>query len=209
MFHNKPIIGIAGGIGSGKSFVAKLFGEQGCGVIDSDASVREIYERPAVQQVLRTWWGAEVLTPAGGIDRKAVAKRVFAEPAERERLERLVHPMVNQLRIEQMNQMAEKSPVLRAFVWDTPLLFETGLNRECDAVAFVDCPIEIRLKRVAARGWSAEELSRRECQQWPIEKKREACDASVVNSGESSESKQQLIKQIAAVLDAIVAKSGK
>src|SRR5436190_23359086 len=92
VFHEKPIIGITGGIGSGKSFVARLFGELGCVVIDSDAQVRAAYERPDVKATLRQWWGAEAFDAAGNVSRPAIARRVFADPAERARLEGLVHP---------------------------------------------------------------------------------------------------------------------
>src|ERR1700712_2002924 len=101
MFHGKPIIGISGGIGSGKSFVARLFGELGCVVIDSDAQVRIAYDLPRVKQALREWWGDGVFDAGGNVSRSAVARRVFADPAERARLEGLLHPLVAQMRDEQ------------------------------------------------------------------------------------------------------------
>ena len=91
LFFGKPIIGIVGGIGSGKSFVADLFGELGCLVIKSDEQVYQVYRLPEVKQTLRDWWGVEVFDTAGEVSRPAVAKRVFNDSQQRQRLERLVH----------------------------------------------------------------------------------------------------------------------
>jgi dephospho-CoA kinase len=181
MFSGKPIIGITGGIGAGKSFVARLFGELGCCVIYSDEQVYRVYQRQDVKDELRRWWGDRVFTPAGEIDRKAVAKIVFADPVERRRLEALVHPIVNRQRTAIM-QAAANDPAIPAYVWDVPLLFETGLNRECDAVVFVDAPLDVRLNRIKARGWSAEELSTRENSQFPLDKKRSSAHYCISNA---------------------------
>lgn len=157
MYAGIPIIGIAGGIGSGKSHVARLFGELGCAVIDSDAHVHAAYRDPQILQILRQWWGDEVLKADGTINRSAVAKRVFSDPVQRERLEALTHPIVARSRDRQMLDIVHASGLAAqplAFIWDTPLLFEVGLQKACDAVVFVDAPREVRLQRVArSRGW--------------------------------------------------------
>src|SRR5947209_7004833 len=121
MFADKPIIGLVGGIGSGKSFVARLFAELGCVVIDSDAHVRAAYELPRVRQALRDWWGERVSHPDGTVNRAAVARIVFSDPAERTKLELLIHPLVAEQREREMQKLA-KDPNVVAFVWDTPLL---------------------------------------------------------------------------------------
>ncbi|WP_428938540.1 dephospho-CoA kinase [Fontivita pretiosa] len=182
MFAGKPIIGLAGGIGSGKSYVARLFGELGCRVIDSDEQVRRAYQDPQVKQTLRQWWGEAVFDANGEIDRSAVARLIFADPKERQRLEQLLHPMVAQMRQREMESAANDAQVV-AFVWDTPLLFETGLNSQCDAVVFVDAPWSDRLARVQRqRGWSGEELARREKLQMPLDKKASLSDHVVRNT---------------------------
>jgi dephospho-CoA kinase len=179
MFRGKPIIGIVGGIGSGKSYVARLFGERGCLVIDADALVREAYEDPAIRQRLRSWWGESIFRADGTVDRRAIAGRVFTDERERRRLEELLHPWVDERR-RQIMAAADEQTV--AFVWDTPLLMETGLNRQCDAVVFVDAPEAERLRRVAEqRGWDEHELRRREKLQMPLDKKRELSDSVLVN----------------------------
>ena len=187
MFQGKPIIGIAGGIGSGKSRVARLFGEMGCAVIDSDAQVREVYSREDVRRTLKQWWGDGVFKQGGELDRAAVAAKVFSDPAERQRLEALVHPLVAEARDRAMREAA-RDPQLVAFVWDTPLLFEVGMNAACDAVVFVDAPQDLRLLRVRrSRGWDAAELARRENLQWPLDRKRQLSDDVVTNTADADE----------------------
>src|SRR5689334_16981746 len=98
MYSGIPIIGITGGIGSGKSFIARLFGELGCHVIDSDAQVRAAYQDPEIIETIRQWWGPQVVLPTGEVDRKFVANIAFKDPAQRVRLEQLLHPWVNAAR---------------------------------------------------------------------------------------------------------------
>jgi dephospho-CoA kinase len=181
----KPIIGIAGGIGSGKSTVARLFGELGCVVISSDDQVRQAYKDPAVLEEIRDWWGAAAFHPDGTLNRRAVADRVFASPEERRRLEGLIHPRVQWMRDA---VMADRShdPEVPAFIWDTPLLFETGLNEQCDAVVFVDTPDAARQQRLTAtRGWQAGEFRRREKSQLPLDRKRQMSDYVISNAADA------------------------
>jgi dephospho-CoA kinase len=181
VFKNKPIIGIVGGIGSGKSYVASLFGELGCMVIHSDDQVREAYADPRVRMRLREWWGDRVLDSSGGVNRSAIAEIIFRDEGERKKLEQLLHPLVAKRRDE---LMASAPDSVVAFVWDTPLLAETGLDKVCDAIVFVDAPQEVRLARVAGRGWPAEELLRREILQMPLDKKRGISHYVLDNSAE-------------------------
>ena len=162
MFAGKPIIGIVGGIGSGKSLASKFFQELGCLVIHSDEQVRQAYKDYRVKEALRKWWGPMVFGSDGEVDRSAVARKVFTKPEELRRLEELIHPLVNAVRQRIMQANADNAQVL-AFVWDTPLLVETGLNKQCDAVVFVEAPLELRQQRVKEnRGWDAAELESRE-----------------------------------------------
>ncbi len=200
MYQGRPIIGIAGGIGSGKSFAARLLGDMGCYVIDSDAQVRQAYLDPLVRDQLREWWGDEVFTTAGAVDRSAVARRIFPSPAERNRLEGLIHPWVMAARDREMALRAAEPGVV-AFVWDTPLLFEKGLNRACDCVVFVDADMPLRQARVAAeRGWDTAELTRRENLQWTLDKKREIADYVVKNTADAGDLRGQLRDVLSRIL---------
>ena len=200
MYQGKPIIGIAGGIGSGKSFVASLLAEMGCHVIDSDAHVREAYKDSDVRRTLEEWWGPAVLLPEGKVDRALIAGKVFADPAERVRLERLIHPLVGQAREREMAAVA-RDPKVLAFVWDAPLLFEAGLDKACDAVIFVDSPLEARLLRVKeTRGWGPQELGKREISQWPLDKKRDLSDYIVTNAADAAAVRDQVRELLPLIL---------
>lgn len=201
MFSGKPIIGLTGGIGSGKSFIAALFAELACVVIDADVEVRAAYDDPVVRQTLRAWWGEQVLKPDGSVDRAAIARRVFADPTDRARLEALVHPIVDAARRRKM-RVSATDPQVVAFIWDTPLLFEAGLNTQCDAVVFVDAPFQTRLERVVqSRRWDQAELLKRENLQWPLDRKREISDYMVRNTADADEARSQVRLILSRILD--------
>lgn len=175
-----PVIGLAGGIGAGKSAAAQAFARLGCAVIDSDKEAKAALDRPDVRDALRSWWGAGVIDPSGRVDRPAVAKIVFADPAQRARLERLIHPLIRRTReAAQKEALAANAP---AIIYDAPLLFEAGIDASCDAVVWVHCPRDERLRRVrASRGWDEAELARREASQWPEDDKRRRCGFEIDN----------------------------
>ncbi len=177
-----PIIGIAGGIGSGKSAVARALGELGCLVYDADEAVRETLKEDEVKRTLASWWGGSVIDTGGEVDRRAVAKIVFDAPEERARLEGLIHPRIHDIR-EEIIARAEAQGAAGVVI-DAPLLFEVGLDAGCDAVVFVDVPMEVRAERVRSRGWDPRELARREAAQIGLEEKRSRSDVVVPNTGD-------------------------
>jgi dephospho-CoA kinase len=197
----KPLIGIAGGIGSGKSFVARLFGELGCHVIHADDQVRLAYDDPAIRQTIRSWWGDKVFNPDGTVNRSQIATRVFTDTLERVRLEQLLHPWVDTMRRNEIAELSNNSAIL-AFILDTPLLFETNLNQECDAVVFVDTPDPVRLERVQKqRSWTADELAKREKLQWPLDNKRKISEYTVVNTADADAIRGQVRKILSRILE--------
>src|SRR2546427_38688 len=101
LFHSKPIIGLLGGIGSGKSTIARLFGELGCMVIDSDKLVEQAYNLNEVRAALVQWWGSDALHADGSINRPLIAQRIFTDQTERDRLQQLLFPIVNKMRDQQ------------------------------------------------------------------------------------------------------------
>ncbi|MGA2581833.1 MAG: dephospho-CoA kinase [Tepidisphaeraceae bacterium] len=192
MFQHKPIIGIVGGIGSGKTFVARAFGELGCVFIDSDELVHRAYEDPAIQQEIRNVWGAAVFDSQGQVNRSALGKLVFADPTQRTRLEAILHPYIARLRDQIMEDAADQ-PQVPAFIWDAPLLIEAGLSSQCDAVVFVDAPLELRIARVAqSRGWDSAELLKREKLQLPLDKKKEIADYVIDNTADADIIRRQV-----------------
>lgn len=194
-----PIIGLCGGIGSGKSAAARAFERLGCVVIDSDREARAVLDRPEVREELVRWWGPGILGADGRVHRPAVADRVFSDPAERHRLESLVHPLVRARRADLAARAASTGAA--GVVVDAPLLFEAGVDSECDAVVFIDTPRDVRLARVmATRGWTEAELDRREASQWPLEEKRARSSHVVRNTGDLAE----LERKVGAAFSAIV-----
>ena len=200
VFANKPVIGIAGGIGSGKSFVASLFGQLGCLVVNSDQQVSEAYRDPAVMETLRHWWGDEAIGADGQVNRKFIASKVFSNVDERRRLEALIHPLVYAARRRVMSA-AGANPKIIAFVWDTPLLFEASLNLQCDVVVFIDAPVNVRLARVRqTRNWTEQELISRENSQWPLDKKREISDYVLRNTADVGYARGQVKDVLSRIL---------
>jgi dephospho-CoA kinase len=133
------------------------------------------------------------------VNRRAVAARVFADEAERKRLESLVHPLVNAERESRMAAAADDTNV-KAFVWDTPLLVETGLHTRCNAVVFVDTPLPTRIARVKGRGWSEQELARRENLQMPLDKKRGMAQYVIRNAAEADTARSQVRQVFSRIL---------
>jgi dephospho-CoA kinase len=197
--NNVPVIGIVGGIGSGKSEVARAFERLGCVVADSDALAREILTRAAVRDELVRWWGGGVLDAEGNVDRGAVARIVFGDPAARKRLEGLVHPKIHAARAELVARV-RAAGTAAAIVIDAPLLYEAGVDAECDAVVFVDAPWDVRLDRVArTRGWDAAELARREAAQMSLDEKRARSGFVVQNTGSRADVEESARGVLAAV----------
>jgi len=193
-----PVIGIAGGIGSGKSSVARALASLGALVSDSDLQIRAALETKDVQETLRKWWGESVMGAGGEVDRSAIAKIVFRDSDERQRLETMLHPYALRARTALVERAElEDAP---AVVVDAPLLFEAGLDGECDAVVFVDTPREIRAARLReTRGWDENELIRREKAQLPLEHKRSNSDHVIINEGDEAD----LLESVRAVFTQI------
>jgi len=173
------IIGLVGGIASGKSSVAALFAEERpATIVDADELARRVLRQPAVRDALVRRFPACV-GPGGELDRPAMARRVFSRPAELEALEAILHPPIGK---------AVRRAVARAttpyVIVDAPLLQEAGLDELCDAVVYVACDARTRRRRArATRGWTDAEHRRREKRQWPMRRKRAGATHVVENGG--------------------------
>jgi len=192
------VLGLAGGVASGKSAVARVLAEQGWLVIDFDAQIQSRLREPAVRDTLVAWWGPGILGPDQMVDRRAVARKVFGNPDERRRLERYLHPLVWRTR-EQARAMAvaARAP---GVIFDAPLLFESGLDSECDAVIFVRAPLAVRQARAkATRGWEPGELEAREAAQLSLEAKAQRSRFLVDNDGTEAQLGEQ-VRRILATL---------
>lgn len=176
-----PIIGLTGGIGAGKTSVARILASLGAAVIDLDRLAHEELGAPEVIVTLRRWWGGNVFSPDGREDRQAIAAIVFENPGELTRLENLLYPRLV-LRCKKLVAAYIADPAIRAVVLDAPKLLEAGLDELCDELVFVEAAWSVRVQRVKrSRGWTEEELGRRENLQNPLDMKKASADHVVIN----------------------------
>jgi len=186
MISHKPVIGVVGGIGSGKSRVAQILAGLGAAWVNADDLAHEAFQADNVKSAIRSIWGGQVFLADGSVDRRRLAERVFASHSDLRRLEMVIHPWIARRRERMFASLAARQD-LKAFVADSPLLFEANLDAECDFILFVDCRLDIRAERLqATRGWSREELVRRESRQLPLEFKRDRADDIVANNSDDA-----------------------
>lgn len=195
----KPvIIGLTGGIGSGKTYVAGIFRKLGARIIDADRIAHEVIDQPAVRRTLIKWYGRDISNKNGGIIRRKVAEIVFAGPAcsersesdEIRRLNRLTHPYIRKEMLSQIKRVQgpKGHPVGGSvIVIDAPLLLESNLDKLCDCVVFIRTPEKLRLRRImASRDWDIAELRRRTRHQMSLSKKESMADFVINNKSSAT-----------------------
>lgn len=199
---SKPIIGLVGGIGAGKTSVAKILESLGTAIIDSDRLSHEQFRDPEVVAALCEWWGDRVLAADGTLDRGAIGSIVFSDRSELERLEGLLYPRIGRRRNELLAQF-DADPDVLAIALDAPKLLEAGLQELCDAIVFVEASWSDRVRRVGnARGWTEQELKKREILQDPLDKKKAVADHLVFNHSGIDELQSQVERVFSSVLAA-------
>jgi dephospho-CoA kinase len=185
------LIGLTGGIGSGKSTVARLLERRGAVVIDADQLAREAVAKGTLgfDRVVAAF-GTSVLTPDGDLDRGALAARIFSDPAEKAALEAIVHPEVAR-RFGEMVESLRTSD--RVVVYVTPLLVELGLAPAFDVVVVVTASTHLRISRVASdRGLSPDDVRERMAAQATDEQRMEVADVLVDNDGSLADLEPQV-----------------
>ena len=193
-----PVVGIVGGVGAGKSTVVRNVAHLQLFIVDADHIGHDLLQTDVIRNRLRVTFGEEIFNTAGMIERKRLAEKVFGDSDEqiqnRHRLNEIFHPAI---RTEIQHVISQAPQDADAIILDAALLLEAGWADECDAIVFIDTPLEKRQQRVAGtRGWSVEELQRREASQWSLLKKREAADFIVDNSGSPETAAQQMTRII-------------
>ncbi len=184
-----PFVGLTGGLGAGKSTALDALRDLGAETISSDAVVHQLYGSPELRDAVVARWGGEV-APDGVVDRAAVARRVFAEEAERRWLEQLLWPLVGARVAGWLQQARERVPPPPAAVVEVPLLFEAGLQDAYDATIAVLAAEEVRSERAAARGH--EHVGERDARQLSQEEKASKATYVVRNDGTIDELRAQL-----------------
>lgn len=188
----KPVLGLIGGIGAGKTAAGRCLAARGGFVIDADKLGHVALDVPDVKRQLVERWGKRVLHADGAANRRAIAGIVFDAPTERTWLEGVVFPVIGDLARAEIAK-AEGDPAVRFVVLDAAVMLEAGWGSACDKILYIDAPRELREQRLAARsGWTAADLTARETAQWPAERKKDHADAVVVNDGTPAELQAKL-----------------
>ncbi len=192
------VLGLIGGIGSGKSRVAGELARRGARVIVADDIGHQALRHPDVKANLVRRWGTDICDPTGEIDRRKVAAIVFADPADLRALEAEVFPFIER-GIEAAIAQAKQEGV-SLIVLDAAIMLETGWDRVCDWIVYVDAPHDQRLERLTCqRGWTEKQMQQRAAAQWPLTEKRKRADFVVDNSGTLEELSEQVDRLLAVV----------
>lgn len=190
------IVGLTGGMGSGKSTVAALFAEHGFRRLDADRMIREeLLPDPKIAEAIRSRLGAAMLAADGSVRRDKVAEKVFADPAALAWLEGLLHPRLFS-RWREIFDQAQGT----AFIVEVPLLFEKGLENWFDFIVCVTTDLPTQLRRLEQRGIPPEQARQRLVKQLPLARKCELADYVLLNDG----SPEFLREQVNALADRLL-----
>jgi dephospho-CoA kinase len=176
------LVGLTGGIGTGKSTVARMLESRGAVVFDADVLARQAVApgTPGFDQVVERF-GPNVLAPGGGLDREALASVVFSDPAARRDLEGIVHPEVRRMFAEGCEEYKDSD---RVVIFSAPLLVETGMHTAFDLLIVVSAPVATQIERLMrGRGMAERDVRARIAAQLPLEAKAEVADILVDNEG--------------------------
>jgi dephospho-CoA kinase len=193
------LVGLTGGIGTGKSTVARMLEKRGAVVFDADVLARQAVApgTPGFDQVVERF-GPNVLAPGGGLDREALASIVFSDPAARRDLEGIVHPEVRRMFAEGCEEYRDSD---RVVVFSAPLLVETGMHTAFDRLIVVSAPVATQIERLMRdRGMAERDVQARIAAQLPLEAKAEVADILVDNE-ETLEDLERRVERVWRDLD--------
>ena len=192
MSDRVPVIGLVGGVGSGKSTVGRLLEQLGCVRIDGDVIGHEVLRQGEVVEQIAGRWGRQMLDAQGQVDRRRLAQVVFADPAEMAALNAIMHPRIG-AEIERQVAAARARPGVPAVVVDAAVLLEAGWDDVCTHLLFVRADDATRRARAAARpGWDETHWRQRETAQFPIDRKAVACSYELDNSSSLAHLQQRV-----------------
>jgi dephospho-CoA kinase len=193
-----PVLGLVGGIASGKSFVASLFAQLGCAVVDADRLTGDLLREPATRQALGKRFGKEIFSPSGEVDRRRLADKAFADGEALESLNSIMHPELCERTRRALD--AARLQSVPAVILDAPLLLEKGLDTLCDRVVYIEASEEVRRTRAKqSRDWRPAEVARREAVQVSLKAKRERADYIVDNDTSPEHTLEQIRRILARV----------
>jgi dephospho-CoA kinase len=196
---DKPIIGIIGGIGSGKSTVAAEFVKLGCKVINADEIAHELLNKNSIKEKIVVLFGRDIIDPKGNINRKRLGEIAFADHNKLMMLNRIIHPLVIE-RAEEIIEQYKRQNQTKAIVLDMPLLVEIGWAERCSKLIFVDCKEKIRAERAKKMGFDKNQLKNRENFQISLDKKAALADNTIENNSDFS----AMVRQVADIFSNIM-----
>ncbi len=186
------IVGLTGGVASGKTAVSEVLREEGAYIVDADQIARDLVrpQRPAWSEIVRIF-GKEILQEDGSIDRKKLADRVFADPDQRKLLNQILHPLITGEIDRKTGEIAQKDPKAIVVI-DAPLLIEVGYQRRVDKLMVVTSTQIEQIERVKVRdGISSEGAMRIISSQMPVEEKVKLADFVIRNEGSLAEVREK------------------
>ncbi len=188
------IIGLTGGIASGKSIVAGMFAQKGAFVIDADTVAHQVIKsgEPAWEEIV-SFFGTGILSAEGEIDRKKLAALVFNNEEHLKKLNAIVHPRVGAMFALIIGDLPNKKNPPEVIIYDVPLLIEAGIHKTVDAVVLVYAPRALQEERIQNRdGLTLEEIEARLAAQMSFEEKKNFADYIIENTGSLDETRGQV-----------------
>jgi len=188
------IIGLTGGIGSGKSAVARLFSQYGIPILDADQIAKELVDigQPALQQIQQLF-GQTVLHPDGRLNRAVLRQKIFRDKQAKQQLEALLHPLIRAQMQQQTQQLRQQSPIPAYCIQMIPLLLETQQQAFMDQIVVVDLPETLQIQRVTQRDQQSEDEVKKIIEQQVSRQQRlQAADEIIDNSGTLDSLKKQI-----------------
>ena len=187
------VIGIVGGVASGKSVVSRELQRLGAVALNVDGFGHDVLRQPEIVSLVVQRWGKEVLDTDGQVIRKKIAAIVFADDGAKELayLESITHPRIS-ARIAQEIENSRQTDC-PALIVDAAVMLKAGWDRHCDVILFVNCPKETRWERAKNRGWTREQFESRELSQTAIDRKRATANIVIDNSGSLDQTYEQVL----------------
>lgn len=199
-----PVIGIIGGIGSGKTAIAKALGQiMSVCILDADRAGHEVLKQPETKKSLKEAFNQEIFDHSGEVNRSELARLVFGKEENchkaLQQLNEITHPRIHNYLKEQLSEI-QRRQTCDLTILDAALLLEAGWSESCDAIVYLEVPEQIRLQRVQQRGWSEQQFRDREASQLPLHIKSEKSNVTISNGGDIETSALELATWIRANL---------
>lgn len=187
------LIGLTGGIATGKSTVSKMFAKCGAKIVDADQIARQVVEPGTLgAKKIRAKFGSQVFDSSGRLKRKKLAELIFQDEIARQELNQLLHPLIRQEMRDQTEKIQKECPDA-LIIWDVPLLYEGKLTNQVEKVIVVYIPEDLQIRRLMQRNQlTLEEATRRIQTQMSIETKKSLADYLIDNSGSYEETERQV-----------------